>query len=49
MPDPEQAAERLISVLPRLKHWPSGSFVDLREIFDPDGDAQFYAGSAFSR
>jgi NAD(P)-dependent dehydrogenase (short-subunit alcohol dehydrogenase family) len=43
MPGPLEAAERLVSVLPRLKQWPSGSFVDIREILDPDGYARLYA------
>jgi len=42
MPGPGEAAERLISVLPRLKDWPSGSFVDIREILDPEGYARLY-------
>jgi NAD(P)-dependent dehydrogenase (short-subunit alcohol dehydrogenase family) len=43
MPGPLEAADRLISVLPRLKEWPSGSFVDIREILDPEGFARLYA------
>jgi NAD(P)-dependent dehydrogenase (short-subunit alcohol dehydrogenase family) len=42
MPGPREAANRLIAVLPRLKDWPSGSFVDIREILDPDGYAHLY-------
>jgi len=42
MPGPEQAAQRLVSVLPRLRDWPSGSFVDIREILDPEGYAALY-------
>jgi NAD(P)-dependent dehydrogenase (short-subunit alcohol dehydrogenase family) len=42
MPEPEEAARRLFSVLPRLTDWPSGSFVDIREILDPEGYAQLY-------
>jgi NAD(P)-dependent dehydrogenase (short-subunit alcohol dehydrogenase family) len=45
MPGPEEAAERVISVLDRLTDWPSGSFIDLREILDPEGYAQLYAGT----
>ncbi len=33
---PVQAAERILSALPKLKEYPSGSFVDLREILAPD-------------
>ena len=46
MPGPEQAAERLVSVLPRLREWPSGSFVDIREILDPAGYRALYGSSA---
>jgi NAD(P)-dependent dehydrogenase (short-subunit alcohol dehydrogenase family) len=42
MPGPQEAAERLVSVLPRLKDWPSGSFVDIREILDPEGYARLF-------
>jgi len=42
MPGPELAAERLVSVLPRLREWPSGSFVDIREILDPERYASLY-------
>jgi benzil reductase ((S)-benzoin forming) len=42
MPGPVVAAERLISILPRLKDRPSGSFVDIREILDPDAHARLY-------
>lgn len=45
MPGPEEAAERVISVLKRLKDWPSGSFIDLRQILDPEGYAQLYAAT----
>jgi NAD(P)-dependent dehydrogenase (short-subunit alcohol dehydrogenase family) len=45
MPGPLAAAERLVSILPRLKDWPSGSFVDIREILDPEAHASLY-GSA---
>jgi NAD(P)-dependent dehydrogenase (short-subunit alcohol dehydrogenase family) len=43
MPGPVEAAEKLLSVLPRLQAWPSGSFVDIREILDPEGYARLYA------
>jgi NAD(P)-dependent dehydrogenase (short-subunit alcohol dehydrogenase family) len=45
MPKPLDAARRLVSVLPRLKDWPSGSFVDIREILDPEGYAKLYGKS----
>ena len=45
MPGPLTAAERLVSILPRLQAWPSGSFVDIRQILDPEGYARLY-GSA---
>lgn len=45
MPGPEEAAERVISVLDRLREWPSGRFIDLREILDPEGYAQLYTGT----
>jgi NAD(P)-dependent dehydrogenase (short-subunit alcohol dehydrogenase family) len=49
MPGPDEAAERVISVLEQLKDWPSGSFIDLREILDPEGYAQLYAGRTSGR
>ncbi|NEV60947.1 SDR family NAD(P)-dependent oxidoreductase [Thiorhodococcus minor] len=42
MPGPLTAAERVVSVLDRLKDWPSGSFVDIRQIMDPEGYARLY-------
>ncbi|WJW76485.1 SDR family NAD(P)-dependent oxidoreductase [Thiohalobacter sp. IOR34] len=42
MPGPLEAATRLVSVLPELKKYPSGSFVDIRQILDPDGYASLY-------
>jgi len=44
MPGPLEAAERLISVLSRLKDWPSGSFVDIREILEPEEYARLFGG-----
>jgi len=32
MPGPLAAAERLVSILPHLPGWPSGSFVDIPKI-----------------
>jgi hypothetical protein len=28
--------------VPRLRDWPSGSFVDIREILDPEGYAALF-------
>lgn len=42
MPGPLEAAERLISILPRLRDRPSGSFVDIREILDPEAHSRLY-------
>lgn len=42
MPGPLDAAQRVLSVLPRLREWPSGSFVDIRQILDPDGYAELF-------
>ncbi|MBK1707077.1 SDR family NAD(P)-dependent oxidoreductase [Halochromatium glycolicum] len=49
MPGPVEAAEKVVAVLPRLKDWPSGSFIDLREILDPEGYAQLYGDRALKR
>jgi len=49
MPGPNEAAERLVYVLPQLKDWPSGSFIDIREILDPDGYARLYQGRGRAR
>lgn len=40
MPDPGAAAERIIGVLPELKAFESGSYVDIRQILVPDEYAQ---------
>ena len=42
MPDPEEAALRILSVLPALRKRPSGSFVDIREILEPDEYARLF-------
>lgn len=42
MPGPEEAARRVIAVLPQLREQPSGSFVDIREILDPDEYARLF-------
>lgn len=43
MPSPREAAERLLSVLDDLRTRPSGSFIDIREILDPEAYARLYA------
>ncbi len=42
MPGPRRAAERILEVLDRLQEHPSGSFVDIRQILDPEGYARLY-------
>lgn len=42
MPGPEQAAAQVISVLDELRSRPSGAFVDIREILDPEAYAQLF-------
>lgn len=42
MPGPLGAAEKVVSVLDRLKDWPSGSFVDIRQILAPAQYASLY-------
>lgn len=42
MPNPEEAASRILSVLPALRKHPSGSFVDIREILEPDEYARLF-------
>jgi NAD(P)-dependent dehydrogenase (short-subunit alcohol dehydrogenase family) len=42
MPGPREAATRVLSVLPALRERPSGSFVDIREILDPDAYRQLF-------
>lgn len=44
MPGPDEAAARLLSVLPQLRGYPSGSFVDIREILDPDEYTRLFGG-----
>jgi NAD(P)-dependent dehydrogenase (short-subunit alcohol dehydrogenase family) len=45
MPGPLEAAERLVSVLGRLQAWPSGSFVDIREILEPEEYARLFGST----
>ncbi len=42
MPRPREAAERVLAVLEALRERDSGSFVDIREILDPDAYARLY-------
>jgi NAD(P)-dependent dehydrogenase (short-subunit alcohol dehydrogenase family) len=49
MPGPEVAAERLVSILPRLREQPSGSFVDIRELLDPEEYARVFRGGTKGR
>ena len=46
MPNADAAAERILSVRDDLRRFPSGSFVDIREILDPDEYARLYRGGA---
>ncbi len=46
MPGPNRAAEKVLSVLPRLCEMPSGSFVDIRQLLDPKAYAKLYPGRA---
>ena len=39
------AAEWLVSILPHLPGWPSGGFVDIREILDPEAHAKLHRSS----
>jgi NAD(P)-dependent dehydrogenase (short-subunit alcohol dehydrogenase family) len=45
MPRPAEAAERLLSVLTRLRERESGSYVDIREILDPEDHQALLAAS----
>ena len=49
MPGPVDAAERVLSVVERLTDWPSGSFIDLRQILDPEGYGHLYDGNGSRR
>jgi len=42
MPGPVGAAENILSILDQLAERPTGSFVDIREILDPDGYAALF-------
>ena len=39
------AVERMVLILPHLPAWPSGSFVDIHEIPDPEACAKLYRTS----
>jgi NAD(P)-dependent dehydrogenase (short-subunit alcohol dehydrogenase family) len=42
MPGPRDAAAKVLSVVPQLRERPSGSFVDIREILEPELFARLY-------
>lgn len=42
MPGPEQAADNILSVLDQLKERPSGAFIDIRELLDPESFSALY-------
>lgn len=42
MPAAPAAAQRVLSVLPRLREQPSGSFIDLRQLLDPGEYARLF-------
>lgn len=42
MPEPEEAATRILSMLEELRARPCGSFIDIREILDPEGYAALF-------
>lgn len=44
MPGPYEAAERVLSVLPELLSYPSGDYVDIRQILDPEEYEKLYRG-----
>lgn len=46
MPGPREAAAQILSVLPVLRERPSGSFVDIREILDPEGYRRLFGAPA---
>jgi len=45
MPDPSTAADKIIAVLSQLQERPSGSFVDIREILEPELFNKLYGAS----
>jgi hypothetical protein len=46
MPGPDTAAARVLDVLPRLADRESGSFVDIREMLEPEAYARLYGSQA---
>lgn len=44
MPGPVDAARQVMSVLAQLRERPSGSFVDIREILDPEAYQRLFGG-----
>ncbi len=44
MPSPREAARRVLAVLEAIRTRPSGDFVDIRELLDPEGYRALYAG-----
>ncbi|MGB0711969.1 MAG: hypothetical protein ACPGUC_00275 [Gammaproteobacteria bacterium] len=45
MPSPLETAENLLSVLEQLRGTPSGGFVDLRALLDPEEYQRVFAGA----
>jgi len=45
MPSPSTAADKIIAVLPKLQERPSGSFIDIREILEPEVFKKLYGAS----
>jgi len=48
MPGPGEAAEQVLEILPQLLERPSGDFIDIRELLDPEGYARLYGKSSAS-
>ncbi len=46
MPSPREAARRVLAVLKEIKKRPSGEFVDLRELLDPEAYRALYGARA---
>ncbi|MGC9457645.1 MAG: SDR family NAD(P)-dependent oxidoreductase, partial [Halothiobacillaceae bacterium] len=44
MPGPQEAAERVFAVLEKLRDFPSGEFIDIRQIKAPEEYAELMAG-----
>ena len=41
MPTPEAAARQIAAVVPRLREFPSGEYIDLRQLIDPEAYRMF--------